>query len=298
MQHNLSRHHEKLMQHNLWRGKMRDEFKDWLAESGKAKNTIDSYLLHVRQYMNWYLGTFGHEMTELLHSNILDYRSYLQTIKKQKASTVNAKLSALISFSNYLIETGLQKRPAVTKKDLVRIQSAYASPSDLSESEVEAFRQAVLLGSGIRSHVIVTILAYAGLRISEMLSLEITDIDCVGHEITVNRGKGNKQRVVFIGDKIVNAVKEYLNERSNESKWLFPGRYGKPLHRSVVNKLFSAYSDCITPHKLRHFYCSNALEKEYSLHEVANQAGHANIHTTLRYSGPKRVAMKDKANKL
>jgi site-specific recombinase XerD len=107
--------------------------------------------------------------------------------------------------------------------------------------------------------------------------------------------------VVFIGEKVVHAVGEYLKARNSgdsDSLWLFPGRSGKPLHRSVINKVFAVYSDIITPHSLRHFFCSNALEKGYSIHEVASQAGHSNIHTTMRYTNPARAAMKAKADKL
>lgn len=62
--------------------------------------------------------------------------------------------------------------------------------------------------------------------------------------------------------------------------------------------MFKKYSDKITPHTLRHFYCSNALESGYSVHEVANQAGHSNIHTTLLYTNPTKEKMKDKAELL
>jgi site-specific recombinase XerD len=277
---------------------MMDDFRNWLAANGKSENTIKSYIANVGQYMNWYQESFSAEMTELLHSNVLDYRSYLRSVKKYKSVTVNAKLAAMISFNVFMVETGRQKGDAVSRKELLRIQASYVNLSELGEKEVDAFRQLVLLDSGVRDHAIVTILAYAGLRISEVLSLMVSDVDCVGREITVNEGKGNKERLVFIGDKVIHALKEYLNERDSDSPWMFPGRYEERLHRSVVNKMFKKYSETITPHQLRHFYCSNALEKNYSIHEVANQAGHSNIHTTMRYTNPAREKMKDKANKL
>ncbi len=277
---------------------MIDEFRKWLEENGKADNTVQTYISDVGQYLNWYEGTFGEKMNVLLHSNVLDYRSYLQNIRKLKAGTINGKLAALSSFNDFLIATGQQQTIATTNKDLLKVQAAYASPSDLTEKDVEAFRQAVLIGSGVRDYAIVTILAYAGLRISEATALTLASVDCVGREITVNKGKGNKERVVFVGDKVVHAVKEYLKERGPEGTLMFPGRYGESLHRSVVNKMISQYSDKITPHLLRHFFCSNALEKGYSIHEVASQAGHSNLHTTLRYTNPSREAMKEKANKL
>ena len=278
---------------------MVDQFKAWLIEGDKADNTVKSYVLHIKQYMLWYRETFGAEMTELIHGNVLDFRSYLQNIKKQQAVTINAKLSALISFNSFLVKIGRQREKVISESDLLRVQASYVNPNDLDEKDVDAFRQAVLLGSGPRNHAIITIMAYGGTRISETLAIEVTDMDCTGHELKVQKGKGNKERVVFIGDKVVNAVRDYLKVRDSDSHLLFPGRSGKtPLHRSVVNKLFDKYSDVITPHKLRHFYCSTAEERGYSLSELANQAGHSNIHTTMRYTNPKRSAMKEKANKL
>jgi len=277
---------------------MVDIYKEWIQEQGRANGTAKSYILNIELYMQWYRETFGNEMYELLHSNILDYRSYLQNFKKLKATTINAKLSALISLDTFLTETGLQKASAVSKKDLLRVQASYASLGKLSEKDVEAFRQRVLLESGIRNYAIMTIMAYAGLRISETLNLGLEDVDLVGRQIRVNAGKGNKERVVFIGDKVVHAVKEYLKELDSDCIRLFPGRVGKQLDRSIANKLCNRFSDEVTPHELRHFYCSNALEKGYSFHEVANQAGHSNIHTTLRYANPNSAAMKEKANKL
>ena len=131
--------------------------------------------------------------------------------------------------------------------------------------------------------------------VRELLEAMLEDFDPVGRELTVNQGKGNKERVVYIGDKVIHAVQEYQKSRDKDGQWLFPGRYGEHLHRSVINKLFNRYSEAITPHSLRHFYCTHALESGYSLHEVANQAGHSNIHSTMIYSNPGRTAMKEKA---
>ena len=71
----------------------------------------------------------------------------------------------------------------------------------------------MLVERGLRDYAIVTVLAYAGLRISEALNLRLGDIDLAAREITVQHGKGGKMRVVFIGDKVVVAIREYLQER-------------------------------------------------------------------------------------
>ena len=111
-------------------------------------------------------------------------------------------------------------------------------------------------------------------------------------------GKGDKQRLVYINDRIAAAIREYLKERNADSPYLFASRQCAKLSASRINQIFNQYSDTITPKTLRHFFCSNALENGYSIHEVANQAGHSNVQTTLIYSNPSAKQMKEKANKL
>ena len=86
--------------------------------------------------------------------------------------------------------------------------------------------------------------------------------------------------------------------RDSDSPYLFVSRQSGKLNPSRINQIFNQYSDVITPKTLRHYFCSNALESGYSIHEVANQAGHSNVQTTLIYSNPTAKEMKEKANQL
>lgn len=133
------------------------------------------------------------------------------------------------------------------------------------------------------------------------MALKLNDVNLTSRELIVRSGKGGKQRVVYLNDKIVEAIKGYLEKRSkqDDTGYLFLSNKGGKLDRTSINKVFNEYSDKITPHTtLRHFFCTNALESGYSVHEVANQAGHSNIHTTLLYTNPNIEKMKQKANLL
>ena len=221
---------------------MLEQFCDFLQEQGRSENTVRSYRLAVDGYMKWYETTFGEPVCQLYRANILDYISYLRTVKKLANRSVDAKLAALQSFNEYLIESGSQTDTVLSKRDYLKVQTAYANPSTVSREQVEAFRQRVLVGNGKRDHAIVTILAYAGLRISECLALTPEDVSLTAKEITVRHGKGDKTRVVFIGDKVVNAVREYLKNRSDTgSPYLFISRRGGALSRGQVNRIFNAY---------------------------------------------------------
>ncbi|NFM56634.1 transposase [Clostridium botulinum] len=274
-------------------------FEDYLVKEGKSSNTINTYTRHVRGYINWFKDTTGEEINKLYRTNILEYKSFLQNIKQDSAKTINNKLSALVKLNECLIEKGIQTNIVITKKDFIKVQAQVASLATVYKKDVEAFRQKVLEHEGLRNYAIVTIMAYAGLRISEVLNLKINDIDLTSKELIVKEGKGNKERIVYINSKIIESIKEYLKVRKEDNTdYLFISNKGGKLDRTVINKVFKKYSDKITPHTLRHFYCSNALEAGFSVHEVANQAGHSNIHTTLLYTNPSKEKMKNKAELL
>src|SRR5690554_1192305 len=228
-------------------------FKDYLTLQGKSENTINSYYLHIKGYYQWYLESFGRECLVLYRENILDYISYLRNIKKDTGRTINSKISALIKYNEFLIEKGIQQDQVVSKNDNIKVQQTYANPSDITKQEVDAFRQQLLENGHRDIYCLATLLAYAGLRISEALNIQLTDFNLSVGELKV-RGKGDKDRVVYLNDKIINSIREFLRVREIESPYLFANSNGKVIHRSTVNKVFNKYSDKITPHTLRHFF--------------------------------------------
>ena len=278
---------------------MLEPFCSFLREQGKAENTVKAYCLAVSGYMRWYADSYGVPAGQLCRADVLEHISYLRTERKLANRSVNSKLAALQCYNEFLIQTGIQKDLILSKRDYLKVQTAYANPSTVSREQVESFRRRVLAGSGKRNYAIVTVLAYAGLRISECLALLPEDVSLTAKEITVRQGKGAKTRVVFIGGQGIVAGRGNLAGRpgTRRPKRVI-SRRGGALSRGQVNRIFNAYSSTITPHTLRHFFCSTAIEAGYSINEVANQAGHSNIQTTLLYTNPTREKMKEKANLL
>lgn len=277
-----------------------------LTEDGMAKNTIESYMQSLKKYLDWFDETYHIEFNHLYRENILEYKSYLKNIKRSRingqhldAKTINHELSALAKYNLY---TDPESK-IITDNDYMKIQEYYINPTDITKDEIEQFRQRILQSGNIfryRDYAIATIMAYGGLRISEVLSLKNDDVSTTARQIKVADGKGEKQRIVIINEKIVNAISGHKAHRYYfGSEFLFCNSKGKPLNRTTINKVFRKYSDRITPHTLRHFYCTNALESgAYTIQEVAQQAGHADIKTTMRYLHPKLKTMIEKANSL
>lgn len=274
-----------------------EEFKNYLEQQRKSKNTIDSYVLHISGYYKWYAESFGSECSNLYRENILDYISYLRNIKKDTGRTINCKISALIKLNDFLIESGIQHEKVISKKDNIKVQQNYANPSNVTKQEVDFFRQQLLQDGHQDIYCLATLLAYAGLRISEALNIQLTDFNLSIGELKV-RGKGDKDRVVYLNDKIINSIREFLRVRESDSSYLFVNKSNGIIHRSTINKIFNKYSDKITPHTLRHYFCTIALEGGFSVHEVAYLAGHSNIHTTLIYLNPNRESIRNKITRL
>lgn len=277
-------------------------FTAYLKEDNKSDNTIKGYIQSVKGYIAWFEQSKGIEISKLHRENVREYTSYLQTVKNAKPKTINTKLNALVKLNEFFIHQGSQTDMVITKKEYLKVQQQFASLAKVEYKDVEQFRQMILDSGNKRNYAIVTTLGYAGLRISEALNLKLRDVHMDSREIDIVNGKGDKARTVYMSDKVAEAVKDWLHERKSESDYLFASNRNKRMDRTTINKLFNEYSTKIgkeiTPHDLRHFFCSNALEKGMSIHEVANQAGHASAQTTMLYTNPTKQAMINKMNQL
>lgn len=289
--------------------KLISEFKRKMYFDGKSKRTIEVYGNSVREFFKWFYDSYGNvEYKKLYRENILEYKSYLKNIKRSVHSgnnlcpkSINSKLSALICF-NELMEP---ENIVVSKKDLIKIQAEIVSPTTITKKEVEEFRQRVLQFDGCasrRNYAIVTILAYAGLRITECLNLRKSDICLESNQLKVVDGKGEKSRIVIINSKVVLSVREYQKTDHVKSEWLFHNSRGERLNQTTMNRVFKLCCSedyNITPHTLRHFYAINAVSSGiFTIPEITNQMGHSSIKTTMRYMNLNLSEIRDKVERL
>lgn len=276
------------------------QFETYLNKNGKSKNTTKTYLLNIKKFLEWFFESYSYEFSQLYRPNILEYKSYLMNIKKYKgktlsSKTINSTLSSIKFFNIFLVENKFQNNIVIEKNDFLKIQINYVNPTDCNKKDIESFRQKILEDNNLRLYSIVTLISYSGTRISETLNIKLEDLNLQTKELLIRTGKGKKQRTVYLNAKIIDSIREYLKVRlKKNSCYLFTSRESDKVTRTVINKEFKKYSKSITPHQLRHFFCSNALEKGFAIHEVANLAGHNSIQTTLIYTNPNRETMKNK----
>lgn len=199
-----------------------ESFKNYMIIEGKSSNTIKSYLLNIKEYLIWFQNTYGIIFKRLYRENILEYKSYLINIKKYKGNslnskTINVKLNSLGLLNKFLIKENIQSDIVIKDDDMIKIQVSYANPTDITKVDVENFRQIILENGDKRLYAIVTLLAYTGLRISEALNIKLEDLSLEAKELIVRKGKGEKQRIVYLNTKVVNAIKEYFKVRNSSS---------------------------------------------------------------------------------
>jgi len=281
------------------------EFEETLIADGKATKTLESYVGDIRAFLQW-LEAKGNSFTgNLKRFHITSYRNYLVQ-EAYEVNTINKKINSLQSFNQFLIDKEyLTEQIVDLKKDRVKVATG-------SEAEVEVFTEAetekllfYIQSEEVNSRhrVIILLLLYTGVRVSELVNVKLRDIDVLAMNLTVAWGKGGKRREVPLKGEVIEAVREYLEGERKDSKFadseflVLTNRSAK-MDRDAVNRLLNRMESKLNirmhPHKFRHTFCTRLLKKGVELTTVAKLAGHASIQTTARFYI--NTSQKDKRN--
>lgn len=158
----------------------------------------------------------------------------------------------------------------------------------------------------IRNYTIIATFLYTGIRLSELLNLQLPDINIRKGEILIRQGKGGKDRYVPIHYKLSRILKCYLGERKargKDSTWVFTGvKSSKPLNEKAISRIckkISIHSGVkFTPHPLRHTFGSISVEQGLSLVKLKEIMGHSSINSTMVYLRMSPKNLKDSLNRL
>ncbi len=265
-----------------------ESFIDYLTiERGLSPNTLQAYRRDLCQFRDWLKKEFLQVDSALIGN-------YLATLREKgnKSSTLNRKLSVVRMFYKFLYTEGKIDHNPVEGISSPRLGRKI--PSFLSEKEVEALLEAPSVNEqyGSRDRAILEVIYGAGLRISELINLNLTDLNLKGGWVKV-LGKGSKERIVPLGREACRWVRLYLRRRRIETTNLLPlfcNRYGKRLSRQACWKIIKKYSQKagitkkISPHTLRHSFATHLLSRDADLRFVQELLGHTNISTTQIYT--------------
>lgn len=247
-------------------------------------HTIRNYQIDLRDYLSFSKGRFDEER---LH----EFISFMYKKKLSKKS-VSRRLSALRSFSKYLLRKGVIK-----KNPLLEIKTPKISknlPSFLGEDQVLQFFSAPNLKTyvGVRDRAIMELLYATGIRVSELAALNKQDVDRDNFWIKVT-GKGNKERIIPLTTIALHWIDKNLHHakrREKEKEAVFLNRWGSRLTTRSIDRLFVAYKKRaniaikLTPHTLRHTIATHFLENGMDLKTIQEILGHSNLATTTLYT--------------
>ncbi len=216
------------------------------------------------------------------------YLAQLRT-RRLRPRTLARKLSSLRSLFRFLSREGyIKNNPAIL---LSTPKLDKKLPKFLSENEIIKLLEAPPTNTvrGLRDRAILETLYSCGIRVSELVGLDVHDVDFISNIVKVY-GKGKKERLVPIGNKALDAIKRYLMKRSSEAKALFLNKNGKRLTdrsvRNIIEKYIVATSmrHHISPHTLRHSFATHLLNHGADLRSVQELLGHVNLSTTQIYT--------------
>lgn len=256
-------------------------------ERAMSRHTVASYCSDVRKFLDQCETDLRSVDTGLVEN----YLSGLKGVTKRSQARF---LSSLRSFFGWLVLEGLLDDNPCDNVDPPKL--GLYLPQVLSVSEVEALIGAVDLSSwqGFRDKAILEVLYGCGLRVSEAVNLNISNLYFDEGYIKV-KGKGNKERLVPIGEMAADAVNEYLEHRPRpydaaSDDLVFLNRFGRSLSRQsmfLMMKKMALLADVrkeISPHTLRHSFATHLVENGADLRMVQEMLGHENLVTTEIYT--------------
>jgi integrase/recombinase XerC len=287
---------------------MEKEIEDFVIhmdiERNLSPNTRKNYLADVRQFKQFLeannISTKKNDADNMIDIDYMVIRAFLGSLYREKLKkiTISRKVSALRTFFDYLQRKGRLK---INPGSMVQTpKTEKYIPVFLSVDEMFTVLDAKGPSGaiGIRDRAIVELFYSSGVRLSELVGLNIKDIDYEQGLMKV-RGKGKKERIVPVGDKAIVAVRTYLEKRCEISRTNIKNDYGGPIFinkegtrlstRSVARildklVLASGLGRKISPHTLRHTFATHMLEAGADLRSIQEFLGHESLSTTQKYT--------------
>ena len=277
-------------------------FEDQLIAQGDEYNTVQSYRYDMVQFSRY----FQRQNTDIVSVSTKVLRNYLQELFDLglQPTSINRKISTLKVFFRYLYTNhDIIVDPAA---DLELLKTGRRLPEILSVEDIKNLIESAdeKTPIGLRDRAALELLYGAGLRISELLGLQIRDIDLQSRWLKIT-GKGNKQRIVPFGKAAVRAIENFLSNgrhilaKDRSAPFLIINARGRRMSRMGFTKILSKYRiksgirKRITPHMLRHSFATHLLEAGADLRVVQELLGHVDISTTQIYTHVDREYLKE-----
>jgi len=281
-----------------------DEFFDtlWL-EDGLSRNTLDSYRRDLIKYATWLEKQRDASILQTTHADIQGYLAQLVGKQKAKPSSTGRNISSLKRLFRYLLRQGKINTDPTSQIDTPKLPRNL--PKSLTEEDVERLLNAPDVNTplGMRDRTMFEVLYATGLRVSELVTLRVTQVSM---DMGVARvmGKGSKERLVPLGEEALDWLRRYLDHGRGVllgrqvSDALFVTARGGGMTRQMFWYLIKRHAKHggldkpLSPHTLRHAFATHLLNHGADLRVVQMLLGHSDISTTQIYTHVARERLK------
>lgn len=266
-------------------------FKQWLIEDGRADSTVQSYINDVKKFNNYLVERDADP--EVLLSRFY-FTSYLKQLQQDgmKINTINKKITSLKVYNDWLHLNGIVDDVYIRiKKDKIRIATGSEDEvTVLDDFQVDQFLFHLEKESQ-RNKCIGYLLLYTGVRVTELVEIELAHIDQLAAQLTV-LGKGGKLREVPLRRDVLEQLQNYVKGERAASKHvasskLLLSQRAPQMHRDAVRRWLEQVGEKlgfhIHPHMLRHTFCTRLLRNGVDITTVSKLVGHANLNTTINH---------------
>lgn len=265
-----------------------------VAERNASRHTISNYRREIAQLMAFARERGVSEWSQVTSALLRKWLAALHAQGYVKAS-IARRVSEVRAFYNYMARVGLVTSNPAQAISAPKLPQRLPRPLNVEEIKAILAVPDVLTPQGQRDRAMLETLYAGGLRVSELLALDLADLDLAQGQVRV-MGKGAKERVALIGVPSVQALRVYLeqgrrrllgNKRTNA---LFLNRFGRRLSVSMFTRALATYARLagvehrVTPHMLRHSFATHLLDGGADLRTVQELLGHENLGTTQIYT--------------
>ena len=274
---------------------MTEDFLNYLRyERNRSELTVCRYEQSLRDFESYFKNRDGQLSWESVDSDII--RDWMESMmdKGDMASTVNSSLSAVRSFFRFALSRGLVTHdPSYVVKGPKKQKSL---PQFVREEEMNRLLDTPQMWeegfAGLRARTIIIMFYETGIRLAELIGLDVTDVDFAARQIKVT-GKRNKQRIIPFGAELEAVLREYITQRNDQlqvDQALVLSDKGKRVTRSQVEKIVKRHLSLTTtlkkrtPHVLRHSFATAMLNNGAGLEDVRLLLGHESVATTQIYT--------------
>lgn len=261
-------------------------FREYMIGEKKSMNTINAYCSDIQQMNNY----INKPDDKIGYDDLLNWKSSISSLA---SSTVHRKIAAVEKYFDFLIDTDVITINPAAKIKNVKIKNKEKLP--LNEDEIKAMLEVC---SNKRQKAMVYMLGATGLRISELTGLTIEQYkNRINNKIIVN-GKGDKDNVININQKIAEIVDDYIDDMRSaypamaNSKYLFPSFKGNQMAtcsfdaslKSIAKRAGIANWQSVSAHTFRHSFATILLNNNVGIDVIQTLMNHSNIQTTRRYA--------------